>query len=724
MNQVSAIFRFLFRIKYWILFGPLLVSLLVFYFTANLPKTYEANTTIYTGITSSPTVDGSNNINWVTTNNSFDNIINLTKARSTLEQVSIKLLARCLVHGDPRQDNEYITSANYKELRSILPEDLILLIDTTSADQTYQNLLAYNTGRTDNFLYGLLNWVHPYFSITALSSITATRLGSSDMIQIKYSCDDPGIVHQTLLILNDVVSAEYEKLQLSASNDVVTYFENQLQEIREQLSTQEDSLMRFSMMSNIINFEEQTKQMTQLKLEVDSRYQKAIEDLYTSEQMVNNLERRLEERTSLVKENADFVQTLEKISIITRKINELETFTDESSGSRASMLPRYKEMLARYENQIANISNNISNISSSKDGVVLDDLVQAWLAEVLKNEKAEAEVTVLETRKKEIDREFAQFTPVGPNMRRQEREIAVTEDNYHTILEHLAQARLQQKNILMRSATLNVVSAPIYPLTVVGSKRKLIVLLAFMGSLFFILGSFLIVELLDKTIRDKKRALRLTETAVVGAFPGIPKVKHRGFALETNRRALAYTINRLMQHINVNGMTVINLISSESREGKTHLSEAMREYLEELGFVVNQLTYEADFDPTTRQYLLAQKLEDLQKSKSKKTTDILLIEYPPLTQSSIPSALIRLGQINLFITKSTRAWRDIDQQYLDQVKDVANSIPTYIYLNFASRFAVEDFTGQLPPYGKLRNLSYKLLQMELTPERNQNIEKE
>jgi len=628
-----------------------------------------------------------------------------------------------MINGDLTKDNNYIQAVNFRDLTNIVPEDVKKLINKSSEEKTYQNLVEYRKETNDNFVYGLLNWFHPYFSISSLESISAKRLGSSDMLEIRYSADDPGVAHQTLLILNEVLGTEYTKLQLSSSEDVIKYFENQLEEIRKQLNFQEDSLLQYSMQGNIINYEEQTSSLTALSSEIDSRYEQALIDYNTSDKLIKNLESQMDERGNLLKENKKFLQNLEVISMLTKKITEIETTNDETSSIRSDKLPRYKELLKKAEQKTFDLSNNISTIKTSKEGLNIDLISQNWLTETLKNEKAKAELATLKDRKKEIKQDYVRYTPIGPNLKKQEREISITEESYHTILNHLSQARLQQKNIQMMSATLSVVSQPIYPLAAVPSKRKLIIVLAFFCSLIFIITCFLLVELMDKTIRDKARATSLTKTQVIGAFPGIPKLKHRGYAMETNRRATAYACNRLIQHFNSSGTTIINLLSSNPLEGKSHIAQQFKQYWEELGFDVKLISHNKDFDVNSKEYLMADSFENLCPPENEKKHDIIIIEYPPLSQCSISKKLLQSGNVNLFIVKATRAWRDIDQTFLDMIKSQTSDVPTYLYLNYAQRFAVEDFTGQLPPYTKIRNLSYKLLQMELTPERDQNMEK-
>ena len=50
-----------------------------------------------------------------------------------------------------------------------------------------------------------------------------------------------------------------------------------------------------------------------------------------------------------------------------------------------------------------------------------------------------------------------------------------------------------------------------------------------MGTLLFIIGYFLIIEILDRTLRDKIRAERITGGTVIGAYPRAVSYTHLAF---------------------------------------------------------------------------------------------------------------------------------------------------------------------------------------------------
>lgn len=157
MDITLYISRFIYRIRHQLVFGTLIITALVAYFSQFLEKKYTVTTSIYTGITSNTGLDDETRPDWQAVNNTYDNLVNLTKSRGTLENVSLKLLALNLMHGDPEIDNLYITANNYKKLIASVPEEILLLVDTTSLDKTVNLFKEYKYSDSRNYLHELFN---------------------------------------------------------------------------------------------------------------------------------------------------------------------------------------------------------------------------------------------------------------------------------------------------------------------------------------------------------------------------------------------------------------------------------------------------------------------------------------------------------------------------------------------------------------------------------------
>ena len=129
MNITLYIIRFLYRIRYQLIFGSVIVTGLVIYFSRFIPKTYTVKATIYTGIVSDTGLNSDQQpANWKSVENMFDNLVKLTQEKGIQKNIAIKLLAINLVHGNLDEDNVYIRAKNYQELIKIIPEDLLQLV--------------------------------------------------------------------------------------------------------------------------------------------------------------------------------------------------------------------------------------------------------------------------------------------------------------------------------------------------------------------------------------------------------------------------------------------------------------------------------------------------------------------------------------------------------------------------------------------------------------------
>jgi hypothetical protein len=209
---------------------------------------------------------------------------------------------------------------------------------------------------------------------------------------------------------------------------------------------------------------------------------------------------------------------------------------------------------------------------------------------------------------------------------------------------------------------------PVYPISPEGTKRKSIIMTIFFSSIVLVIGFFLIVELLDRTLRDKIRAKHLTSTDVIGAFPGNDKIRFRNFTKIRNQVTTKHLSNAILCYLPNDQNRIINLVSTENKDGKTFIGEQLEEYWTSIGLSISRLTWHSDFQKDSKEYLLAQSIKDL--SSNNKNADIIIVEYPPLNDSNIPTSLLKEASINLVVAKAKRTWKFTDQLLLNNVKSL------------------------------------------------------
>ena len=260
MDILLFISQFLYRIRYRLLWGSAIVTGLVIYFTQFLPYSYSVRGSIYTGVSTQTSLDGTST-NYASIASSFDNLINIGKSQQTLQEVSLRLLANALTYGEEWNDNHYIQAKHYRQLIEMAPREVLALADRTDVNKTLEKLKAYRKEDRHNFVYRMLNSHVAFYSLSALDNITIRRADNSDILHINYTSADPGMTQQTVVFIIEELKKAYEILRFKSTNDVIAYFEGEVRKSKEVLNKAEDDLMYYNVNQQVINYGEETKSL-------------------------------------------------------------------------------------------------------------------------------------------------------------------------------------------------------------------------------------------------------------------------------------------------------------------------------------------------------------------------------------------------------------------------------------------------------------------------------
>ena len=708
MELFKYIVKFIYRIRWWMVIFPCIAGIIAWFLTRNLEKSYDVKTTIFTGIISGYNVDATDTRN---ADVHMSNLINIITTERTLKIVSLKLLTRCLVYGDAERNTSYISAVHYQQLMSGIPRELRALIDRQNEEKTYNNLVAFERPSINNFIYQLLNYTHPYFSVPLLSQhIKVARLGKSDMIEIAYSANDPGIAYNTLEILNEEFVKQYHELRYGETNNVIKFFQEELARLGKMLTAAEDSLIDYNIEHRIINYGEQTKQVAGM----DATYQMMDNDLLinysTSKALIDFYEYKLGDLAKQLRTNNEFMNKLQLMSKLNTQISTMEITPDKNNQKK---LEEQKTQLSDAEQSISDLALQLSQETASTNNVSQETLISQWLEQIVLAEKTKAQMEARDIMREKLNQDFLYFSPIGATLGRKERHIGFVESNYMSTMGALNAAILRQKNLEMTSASLKIMNPPLFPLTSSPTNARMIILASMLGTLLFVMGYFLIVEILDRTLRDKIRAERITGGIMLGAYPKESKLRYRRYNKAIGEMAVKHLSTNLLPYLNTKKQRVINILSTEAKDGKTHIARLLEEYWTSIGLNVRRVTYDEDFLSEDSQYVQANSLKELCPDVD--PDEIVLIEYPVLKDNPMPPSLLNEATLNLMVVRANRTWKTTDQtRYERLLKVKQEDVPILFCLTQADRNAVEDFTGQLPPYTLFKNLEYRLFQLGLT----------
>ena len=326
-------------------------------------------------------------------------------------------------------------------------------------------------------------------------------------------------------------------------------------------------------------------------------------------------------------------------------------------------------------------------------------------------------MTAQDVMRQRIDKEMLYYAPIGATLARKDRHIGFIEGNYMAMLSALNSARLRQRNLQMTTATLRVLNPPMFPMNAQPTNRLMILLGAFILAFVLTAMYFFIVELLDRTLRDRMRSERITKIPVMGCFPKESTLRYRRFNKTIADMALRQLSKALLPHFKEGQQNVLNLISTDAGNGKSYIAQELENYWISIGLQVRRLTYDEDFLAEDSRFILANGIKDI--CPDILPNEIAIIEYPNLDDYSISPALLNMGTVNLMVTRANRTWKDVDQKALKELNErLENKNTLFMYLTECQRYAVEEFVGQLPPYTKFNNFVYRMSQMGLTAVEN------
>ena len=689
--------------KRWIplVLVPLVSAVVVFVIMSGKPKTYKSSTTIYTGIVSGYDVlasESSGSRDWMSVNNAIDNLISVIMAESTLSNVSMRLLARNICHLESENLGEYMTKESAMELRNILSPEVRELTVPEDEEATYKNYIKAFESSRDNWFKQMFHWNHRHYSFSALSKIEVNRVGNSDMLRMTYSSDDKFIAYNTLTILQTEFIKQYLAIRYQQTTDVVSYFETELETIKSDLTRKENELTRYYIDNGVINYQEQTKMVAERQKDLDGLVEQVMRERDGAEEKIKLLEDKLGNVTDVYANNASFIGQIHALNNLYTQISPQDSL-DTNLNKRIS----------EEEQKLKRISSEISAAQYSKEGLGNDVLINEWISAILIKSKADAELDILFANKDDMDKEVKRFSPIGTSIKRQEREITFSEQNFLSNLKSLNDAKLREKNLQLTSATFRVLTPPTVAMNPEKTKTKLYAMIAFVFMFALMCGITIVMEEFNRKPYDQDSARKLIKLPVIGAYPLVKKETEN---MEISKTlAMRHLGNTITSYFNRNqSVNIINVFSVDKGEGKSTDCKAIYDNFDNLDTKPVLVNWEKDFESNTKYYMLANSIYDFCVNEDNMElmpeANVIIVEYPPLKDASFPTKVIDTSAINILVADSKRDWTGMRGLMLGELKRFNKGHNLGIILNNSDIDTVGSFTGMLPPFTRLHKLRF------------------
>ena len=354
---------------------PLVPAALVFLLTMHEAKEYKSGTLIYTGLASNSDALGAENsrIDNYAVNNSFDNLLNLISSRDILERTGLQLLALHLVQVQAQP--EIIGEDLFKQLQKIVdPEFRKRLVVQGNADSTFARLWMEHTSPvvrafTDNEKL-------PYCPEFIEGNLKMKRAGISDMLEMTYSSNDAAVTQQTLKILTGIFVTEFKSLKSQDAQNLVKFFTLETETAEKRLNGIAEELKRYRISNDIINYDEQTKQLTVEEMYMNGELRQELKNFSASEASLADLNLKLGNRSERIGNNQSIIDLREQLVKKSAELLTLQSL-DEHSARITVLQSEVTDLRA----QLKTALTKYSRLEHTEDGANINMLEQQWISQ-------------------------------------------------------------------------------------------------------------------------------------------------------------------------------------------------------------------------------------------------------------------------------------------------------------------------------------------------------
>lgn len=671
----------------------IVLAIVVFFMTRNLPKEYKSETEVFTGIASGPTIAGIEGagLDFFTANNDYDNMINVIKSKQTLIEVGEKLLVQHMMldSANPR----FISKENWGHFRYKISQELEdSLLVPNSIEQTIQNIRQYRMDNYDSDLVKLTfdDASSPY-CYKAIERITVYRLQNSDLINISYSWSDPGIAQHTLAILNEVFTDKLAQIKQGQGASVITYFEDQVAEAIDRLKDVESRLKDFRIKNRIINYEEQTKSIASLKEVMETDYQMELAIKASAEAAVKRLEEQLSLNKEIVKFSNSILEKTQELSELNYQIVELEVYHEDSP-----LLSELKLKAKKLKARLSNILEKKYEYSRTSEGVPIKESLSQWLAYSIALDESKARLDIFEGKKAYFRSIYDVFSPLGSELARMEREIAVEERNFLELLQGLNMAKMHQQSETLATGGLVVTVQPNFALRAKKSKALLLVFVSAIIGFLMPLSIVVVMEFLDNTVRNPERAEELTNLKLLGAFPDLTKRSdNRNVDMDWLRDKslglLSQNTRLEMRNLGIADQKpkYVVVYSTRERDGKAYMTHLLANELVSLNFKVMVIFHkdmeseDAFYDvaqyQNNKEFLNTSKFEELVPTGlDPQLYDFIFVTFESILTEQYSLDLNERADMAFCVISANRSWSKADKFAMKEFINTLNVQPRLI----------------------------------------------
>jgi uncharacterized protein involved in exopolysaccharide biosynthesis len=680
----------------------------VFFLTKKTKKQYISSTTLYTGVASGYSITSTDDerLDYFAVNNAFDNLLASAKSRETIEQVALHLLAEHLMLSKP--DPQVLGAAGFEGLKKLAGKDLMAKAKSFKDEQSVYNYISdVYLSKNDNPIANILTKPGSFYSIDDLrTNLVVTRINTSDIIQVVFTCNDPAVCLRTLELHSNIFTANYKRIKSDQTFSAVKYFETQLAESKARLQASEDELKTFGQQHHIINYYEQTRYVAESKENLEKEIYSQKEAQSGTKNALSMVNQKLSERQDQAANDANMMNLRQHLSQVTADLEKAKVYNNPEK------ITAYSRKAKLIGDSLKSATNEYMNLNYTAESVPRPSLVQQYVDNSVANKKASAGLGVLTNQRQNYLNEIDELAPLGSTLKRLERQIDVNEKEFLEVLHGLHLAQLRQSNLAL-SSNIAVQDKPYFPLQAQPSTRALLIVLSFFVGIISVVSVVLGREFMDSSIRSPERLKKIVNLPLAGISIVPPGEKAQPYQLSLHNllteKFISTILPYLAQSIDEKKTALLSFITTRkdviSAADIKLLHRLFTSIYPEVFWIIPTGISGAFLDAVPRDDYsvytpsIAQlNYKNVQQLAQQDLSGRRLIIYlaPDLSQHSLPVSIARESAIIILACRADDTWQPVDKDILTKTRTTVPEKPFFTWLVNVDETNLDSVVGEIP----------------------------
>lgn len=435
------------------------------------------------------------------------------------------------------------------------------------------------------------------------SQLQIKIIGGTDVVEISYKSKIAKETADVVNTLMEVYISIAEQNNRTGASKARRFIEEQIPGVQKEVFRVEQALRDFKEENQVLNLEQEFSSA----VEGLSELNRQITTLESQLNGVNSLSKSLENQVGLDLEQAIALNTLSQSPLMKSTLIELEKVESDLTTERKrfrDLNPRIIALIAKKEALTETLQQQIQQILgkniSLPRGLLSSQGNNNLLQEYVNTESKRLDLTQQLNSLYESRAAYKKRASILPKLEQQqkelERKVQVARVTYETLLKNLEEAQVAENKKIDNT---RIIENAVIPENGESQKSKLLALGIMLG-LIASSASVLLLENLDKSVKNTQEIKDLFDYQLMGIIPFIPKNKSFKLSLRSKKslvpviespNSLVSELYRMIQ-VNLRLMTsdeklkVIVVTSAVTQEGKSTICANLAASIAQLGYRV------------------------------------------------------------------------------------------------------------------------------------------